>query len=217
MIILITSVLVLQVCYGSKYAYTARLHNDLFSGYNKDIMFPGYGNVTLGLSITDIVGIDDDLITFNVWQKMLWRDYRLQWSIPLYGNVTTLHIPTDKIWTPDIVLYNQARKEETLVKALSVVYHDGNVIYIPIKLITVRCPLDGRKKEYHCHFKYASWTYDGFDINIDFMSDEKIIDFSDYSGKYRIVGNSGKLDEANYPCCGQPYPYIVFTLKILKD
>ncbi|TGZ51331.1 hypothetical protein DBV15_06430 [Temnothorax longispinosus] len=35
-----------------------------------------------------------------------WYDYKLRWEPKEYGGVHMLHVPSDHIWRPDIVLYN---------------------------------------------------------------------------------------------------------------
>ncbi|GFW92147.1 acetylcholine receptor subunit alpha-like [Trichonephila clavipes] len=35
-----------------------------------------------------------------------WNDYKLTWDPREYGGVDMLHVPSDHIWRPDIVLYN---------------------------------------------------------------------------------------------------------------
>lgn len=36
-----------------------------------------------------------------------WYDYKLRWEPKEYGGVHMLHVPSDHIWRPDIVLYNK--------------------------------------------------------------------------------------------------------------
>jgi nicotinic acetylcholine receptor len=36
-----------------------------------------------------------------------WQDYKLKWEPSEYGGVKQLHVPSDHIWRPDIVLYNK--------------------------------------------------------------------------------------------------------------
>lgn len=36
-----------------------------------------------------------------------WNDYKLKWNPDEYGGVDTLHVPSEHIWLPDIVLYNK--------------------------------------------------------------------------------------------------------------
>jgi nicotinic acetylcholine receptor len=36
-----------------------------------------------------------------------WNDYKLKWNPVEYGGVKTLYVPSERIWLPDIVLYNK--------------------------------------------------------------------------------------------------------------
>ena len=36
-----------------------------------------------------------------------WEDFALRWEPAEYGGVNQIYVPSDKIWLPDIVLYNK--------------------------------------------------------------------------------------------------------------
>lgn len=44
--------------------------------------------------------------SFFLFQE--WFDYKLKWDPEEYGGVKTLHVPSENIWLPDIVLYNKS-------------------------------------------------------------------------------------------------------------
>lgn len=44
---------------------------------------------------------DDDVLPQE------WNDYKLRWDPEEYENVTSIRIPSEIIWRPDIVLYNK--------------------------------------------------------------------------------------------------------------
>ncbi|XP_057166177.1 neuronal acetylcholine receptor subunit alpha-2 isoform X5 [Ursus arctos] len=48
------------------------------------------------------------MMTTNVWLKQEWNDYKLHWDPADFGNITSLRVPSEMIWIPDIVLYNNA-------------------------------------------------------------------------------------------------------------
>jgi Neurotransmitter-gated ion-channel ligand binding domain len=43
-----------------------------------------------------------------------WFDYKLKWDPEDYGGVKTLHVPSENIWLPDIVLYNKSVIRSTI-------------------------------------------------------------------------------------------------------
>lgn len=78
------------------------------------------------MSMHDVWNFLFDLPLKNIFQKLLasvcawcwqchvllsllqeWNDYKLKWNPDDYGGVDTLHVPSEHIWLPDIVLYNK--------------------------------------------------------------------------------------------------------------
>ena len=51
--------------------------------------------------------LKNQIMTTNLWVEQYWYDYKLQWDPKEYGGVDMLHVPSDHIWRPDIVLYNK--------------------------------------------------------------------------------------------------------------
>lgn len=51
-----------------------------------------------------------------------WTDYKLKWNPEDYGGVDTLHVPSEHIWLPDIVLYNKW------------VWHQRKLLTVPLSL-----------------------------------------------------------------------------------
>lgn len=65
--------------------------------------------VKLGLTLTNIFDMDEknQVLTTNVWLDQEWRDELLQWDPKDFNGITSIRIPCDLIWLPDIVLYNK--------------------------------------------------------------------------------------------------------------
>lgn len=36
-----------------------------------------------------------------------WIDYKLRWNPDKYGGITSIRVPSENIWLPDIVLYEK--------------------------------------------------------------------------------------------------------------
>ncbi len=51
--------------------------------------------------------LKNQIMTTNLWVEQFWYDYKLVWDPEEYGGVKQLHVPSDHIWRPDIVLYNK--------------------------------------------------------------------------------------------------------------
>jgi len=37
----------------------------------------------------------------------LWNDYQLRWRPSDYGDIKVIRVPSEKVWKPDIVLFNK--------------------------------------------------------------------------------------------------------------
>ncbi|TMS12739.1 Neuronal acetylcholine receptor subunit alpha-2 [Larimichthys crocea] len=89
------------------------LFKTLFAGYNKwSRPVPNISDVVIvkfGLSIAQLIDVDEknQMMTTNVWLKQEWNDYKLRWRPSDYDNVTSIRVPSELIWVPDIVLYNK--------------------------------------------------------------------------------------------------------------
>jgi hypothetical protein len=44
---------------------------------------------------------------FIKFAPQVWQDYQLQWDEADYGGISVLRLPPDKVWKPDIVLFNK--------------------------------------------------------------------------------------------------------------
>lgn len=56
-----------------------------------------------------------------------WYDYKLSWEPREYGGVEMLHVPSDHIWRPDIVLYNKLVHARLIHTALQLTTNIGSV------------------------------------------------------------------------------------------
>ena len=46
----------------------------------------------------------NQILTTNLWLEIQWVDYKLRWKPEDKNGITKLHMPSDEIWLPDIVL-----------------------------------------------------------------------------------------------------------------
>ena len=47
------------------------------------------------------------IIMFYTVSLKLWTDYKLSWNVTEYGGVQSIRLPSNMIWTPDILMYNR--------------------------------------------------------------------------------------------------------------
>ena len=72
------------------------------------------------------------LYKVKVWLAQVWNDERLKWNPKEFGNMEKIQLPGDKLWKPELVLYNNADGNyEATYNANAIVYYNGRVEWTP--------------------------------------------------------------------------------------
>ncbi|XP_042369126.1 LOW QUALITY PROTEIN: neuronal acetylcholine receptor subunit alpha-2-like [Plectropomus leopardus] len=202
------------------------LFRSLFGGYSKwtrparnitDVVI-----VKFGLSIAQLIDVDEknQMMTTNVWLKQEWTDYKLQWSPADFDNVTSIRVPSELIWVPDIVLYNNADGEFAVTHMTKAhLFHTGRIRWVPPAIYKSSCSIDVTFfpfDQQSCKMKFGSWTYDR--AKIDLEPFENTVDLKDYweSGEWAIVNAVGTYNTKKYDCCHEIYPDITYYFVIRR-
>uniref|UniRef100_A0A8C4XAY9 Cholinergic receptor nicotinic beta 3 subunit b n=1 Tax=Erpetoichthys calabaricus TaxID=27687 RepID=A0A8C4XAY9_ERPCA len=207
---------------------TLAFHSDallqnLFRGYQKWVRPVLHSNDTItvkfGLKISQLVDVDEknQLMTTNVWLWEEWTDHKLRWNPEEYGGITSIRVPSETIWLPDIVLYENAdgRFEGSLMTKVIVKYN-GTVMWTPPASYKSSCTMDVTFFPFdrqNCSMKFGSWTYDGNMVDLILLDDH--VDRKDFfdNGEWEILnatGMKGNRKDGLYA-----YPFITYSF-ILK-
>ncbi|KAK7870124.1 hypothetical protein R5R35_011099 [Gryllus longicercus] len=212
-----------------------RLYEDLLSNYNRLIRPVGNNSdrltVKMGLRLSQLIDVNlkNQIMTTNVWVEQEWNDYKLKWNPDDYGGVDTLHVPSEHIWLPDIVLYNNADGNyEVTIMTKAVLHHTGKVVWKPPAIYKSFCEIDVEYfpfDEQTCFMKFGSWTYDGYLVDLRHIAQtpdsdmiEMGIDLQDYylSVEWDIMKVPAVRNEKFYSCCEEPYPDIIFNITLRR-
>ncbi|OXU25983.1 hypothetical protein TSAR_004107 [Trichomalopsis sarcophagae] len=214
---------------------TKRLYDDLLSNYNR-LIRPVVNNtetltVWLGLKLSQLIemNLKNQVMTTNVWVEQKWFDYKLRWDPEEYGGIEMLYVPSENIWLPDIVMYNNAdgNYEVTLMTKATLKY-TGEVYWKPPAIYKSSCEIDVEYfpfDEQSCNMKFGSWTYNGAQVDLKHM--EQVpgsnlvamgIDLTDFylSVEWDILEVPASRNEEYYPCCKEPYSDITFNIKMRR-
>ncbi|KAL0121523.1 hypothetical protein PUN28_006800 [Cardiocondyla obscurior] len=179
--------------------------------------------VKFGITLQQIIDVDEknQILTTNAWLKLEWTDYNLQWNESEYGGVKDLRITPNKLWKPDILMYNSADEGfDGTYQTNVVVTHNGSCLYVPPGIFKSTCKIDITWfpfDDQHCDMKFGSWTYDGNQLDLVLNSEEGG-DLSDFimNGEWYLIGMPGKKNTIMYQCCPEPYVDITFTIQIRR-
>ncbi|XP_065556207.1 neuronal acetylcholine receptor subunit alpha-10-like isoform X4 [Artemia franciscana] len=216
----VLSVFVLP-CYCDESEY--RLAQYLMSTYDRAVR-PSRNasepvNVTFGLSLTQIIDVDErnQILTTNCWLNQIWVDYSLQWNSSDFGGVQNLRIPAERVWKPDIILYNNADSlyNSAVLSTNVIVSSDGNLTWLSSAIFKSSCAINVEYfpfDEQRCTMKFSSWTYDGLQVNLVIQTEEA--DMSNYvpNGEWDLVDMLVEHNVVYYSCCPEPYPDITFHM-----
>ncbi|XP_014925663.2 neuronal acetylcholine receptor subunit alpha-2 [Acinonyx jubatus] len=203
-----------------------RLFKHLFRGYNRWARpVPNTSDVVIvrfGLSIAQLIDVDEknQMMTTNVWLKQEWNDYKLHWNPADFGNITSLRVPSEMIWIPDIVLYNNADGEFAVTHMTKAhLFSTGTVHWVPPAIYKSSCSIDVTFfpfDQQNCKMKFGSWTYDK--AKIDLEQTEQTVDLKDYweSGEWAIINATGTYNTKKYDCCAEIYPDVTYYFVIRR-
>ncbi|KAG8506315.1 Neuronal acetylcholine receptor subunit alpha-2 [Galemys pyrenaicus] len=235
---------------GSRTQAEDRLFKHLFGAYNRWARpVPSTSDVVIvrfGLSIAQLIDVvrvpqpetlgpprlplascslatadeKNQMMTTNVWLKQEWNDYKLRWDPADFGNITSLRVPSEMIWIPDIVLYNNADGEFAVTHMTKAhLFSTGTVHWTPPAIYKSSCSIDVTFfpfDQQNCKMKFGSWTYDKAKIDLEQM--EQTVDLKDYweSGEWAIINATGTYNSKKYDCCAEVYPDITYYFVIRR-
>uniref|UniRef100_A0A1I7U1K4 Neur_chan_LBD domain-containing protein n=1 Tax=Caenorhabditis tropicalis TaxID=1561998 RepID=A0A1I7U1K4_9PELO len=188
----------------------------LFRDYHKELRpvkdeSSGPTNVTVQLYFKQIQKVheNDQIITLYCWIEEYWQDEFLTWNPSDFGNIKSLHVPSEMIWKPDLLVYNKA-------------------------IITdITCDLQMEKFPYDqqiCFIMLASWSYDGSQIMLNTAEQptEAPLDIKNTTNlailnhyipnmEWKLVDFRYRNNLKYYDCCPNPYPDISYFFAIKRN
>jgi hypothetical protein len=81
-------------------------------------------DVYFGLTLVQIINVyeKEQIVKVNVWLQLRWYDYQMKWNPDRYGQshsgsptyastgilgrLESIRVPPDRVWTPDLMLFN---------------------------------------------------------------------------------------------------------------
>ncbi|XP_063711538.1 neuronal acetylcholine receptor subunit alpha-2-like [Symsagittifera roscoffensis] len=124
------------------------------------------------LSISQIVSIDmrNEAVTTSIWPTQEWYDEYMQWNPEDFGGITNTGVSPDRIWKPEIVLYNNVdgRFEVEFQSRVQIGYR-GNCLWAPPTIFKTHCKINAQHFPYDeqfCPLTFLSFDYDYTQVEI---------------------------------------------------
>ncbi|CAI4229122.1 unnamed protein product [Auanema sp. JU1783] len=156
-----------------------KLYRYLSYGYDRSVR-PVFNSskvveVYIGLTLTHIFNIDEknQVLALNVWVEQQWNDERMRWNPSNFGNISKMTLATKLVWTPDIVLYNNAQDyNRGFLNTNLHASHDGEIQWAPPQKVHSRCHMDVSNFPFDhqfCSLIFRSWIYDISQVDLKIM------------------------------------------------
>ncbi|CAM4889956.1 unnamed protein product [Rotaria socialis] len=151
--------------------------------------------VSMSLALQQIMDYDEknEIIAISGWLVFEWFDYNLQWNPDDYGGITAVRIPCERLWTPDVFLYN------------SFLIHFVTFVLFCIFLDVQNCTL-----------KFGTWSFDESTVNLTTNSDTGQLDAYVKNAEWDLEAFIAVRKSVKYECCPTVYPFVLFTLQIRR-
>ncbi|KAK6962928.1 neuronal acetylcholine receptor subunit beta-3 [Biomphalaria glabrata] len=219
--------------------YEEDLITRLLSRYVKEarpVLHPNDAvSVSVKFSFVRIEDLDESTDTFSasMFIVQMWNDPRLKWNISEFGGVRNVRLPANKLWVPDLVLYNVAHRSppQSLYEETVTVTSDGSIVWVPMLTLHSTCPMDLRDFPYDvqtCSLVFGSWMHTSWEMNVTFISKKTEMDVvlneedSSYlvhpHPQWELVNNKAhaKLSSKKYECCPQPFTLITVSVQLKR-
>ncbi|XP_027258715.1 neuronal acetylcholine receptor subunit alpha-5 [Cricetulus griseus] len=156
-------------------------------------------------------------MTTNVWLKQEWIDVKLRWNPDDYGGIKMIRVPSDSLWIPDIVLFDNADGRFEGATTKTIVRYNGTVTWTQPANYKSSCTIDVTFFPFdlqNCSMKFGSWTYDG--SQVDIILEDQDVDRTDFfdNGEWEIMSAMGSKGNRTDSCCW--YPYITYSFVIKR-
>uniref|UniRef100_UPI00398F0C0C neuronal acetylcholine receptor subunit alpha-3-like n=1 Tax=Pristiophorus japonicus TaxID=55135 RepID=UPI00398F0C0C len=203
-----------------------RLFRRIFRRYNRYIRpvenVSDPVTVQFEVSMSQLIKVDEvnQIMETNLWLRHIWNDYKLRWNLVDYDGIEYIRVPSDKIWKPDIVLYNNAVGDfQVEDKTKAILKYDGTVTWIPPAIFKSSCPMDITYFPFdyqNCSMKFGSWTHDKAKIDLAIIGSK--VNLKDFweSGEWEIIDAPGYKHDIKYNCCEEIYQDITYSFYIRR-
>ncbi|PIK42109.1 putative neuronal acetylcholine receptor subunit alpha-10 [Apostichopus japonicus] len=205
-----------------------RLMSKLMSGYSTAVRpvvnYRDTVTVDLSLTLVELLDMDEvnQIMTTSLWMTQKWQDAALTWDPRDYGNITSIRIPIEQLWRPDLVLYNNANDnlEGGIQMTQAVVSSDGFVKWNAPTILKSACEMNPLKFPFDvqtCVLKFGSWSFHGNQLDVVIRESEADISVYESSGEWALVSMPARREVTYYPCCPEPYPIVSYDVIIKRS
>lgn len=209
---------------SNRVAAEKRLMTCLMDLYNPDVR-PAHNateavNVHFNMKYIQVVEVNTkaNVLRTKAWIEKRWVDPQLKWNPADFEGITAIRIPAKKIWTPDVILYNNLDIQGAyIMDVLAVVSSNGSVMWMPHAMLTSHCVMNMRHFPHDrqtCFLVFGSWTYDVSELTLK-LNDPPNPAFSYAYNNWhvqRVTATTHDIPIAE----ASDFSHVIYTLEIIR-
>ncbi|CAB0043657.1 unnamed protein product [Trichogramma brassicae] len=115
--------------------------------------------------------------------------------------------------------YTLQQYSSAVINTNVIVSHTGEVVWLSHGIFRSSCDIDVEYfpfDEQRCVLKWASWTYDGYQLQLEKQSEQGDVSNYQPNGEFDLVNFTAKRNEEYYSCCPEPYPDITYEIRLRR-
>ncbi|GFN75017.1 neuronal acetylcholine receptor subunit alpha-7 [Plakobranchus ocellatus] len=177
--------------------------------------------VRVGIGIFDVVSLDtkDQTLHVNGYLSTIWKDEYLQWNSSDYGNITSMVLTQNYVWTPDLTLSRSIDANIFLGSSQTnlLLHSDGTVSWQPSFNSFFTCKVDVSKFPLDvniCPIVVGSWMHSNSLINLSTTNPHTLLEPDITNGEFDIAVEEPL--KVSLPYDGLLYDMIHFRLKLSR-
>ncbi|KAK6168346.1 hypothetical protein SNE40_020900 [Patella caerulea] len=181
--------------------------------------------VTLDFFLTrlDELNLRKQSLTVTGWLYAEWMDDFLKWEPGDYNNISSIVIPANRVWIPDISLGNSVDdifKSEFVELFRVSIYSNGRVVWEPGGVFSISCPIDITYYPFDhqtCELSFGNWQYTKDQVLLRNRSQVVALENYSKNGEWAIEYTKVYASAFVYQCCQElSYPEVNFKLHIRR-
>jgi len=165
------------------------------------------------------------MMTVRMLEHYTWKDTRMTWTPSEYDGIKKIHLPTNKIWTPDMTIYDSHHEMIQRENVDVIITHTGMMAWMPTTTYRMRCgthtptmmtmkETDTTMNNDMCQFTLGSAVMDEGMMKMN--EDGIILDTTMYGTNcpMKITNPTVKVETKTYPCCEGKYSTLKMTMNV---
>nr|XP_011421160.3 neuronal acetylcholine receptor subunit alpha-9 [Crassostrea gigas] len=211
----------------SMYQYRTKLYEKMLKTYDKRILpqcTEDPVDVTIELAPKEIVNVQEnqESAKFQLWVRLSWFDCNLVWNKSTHGNISSITVPNDDIWIPDLTLVEDidyVANMPQMKQFRALVTSDGNVHFNFLTVVNIICPMNLTYYPYDiqmCNFTFLSWIHTSKEVHIYASSDLGDLENFSPNQEFIVTEVTAINVKKDYPCCGGFFSQVTYTIKMKR-